>query len=805
MIGGGPQKITVEIGGKIAASLGASLRSAQMQVSSFGRNVNRTMNDAATAGRKGFKGMFDNALWQQAAAGAAAIGVGMAASVRVAANFEGVLSDIGKTANISQGELKLLSGEILKLSSRNVTNLGPAKLAEGVQDLVAQGLELKDAVASMEALGKVATATNSDLLDVTKTGFQLQNALKIRPTELKATFDALAFAGKQGAFELKDMAQFMPTIAAAAGTLGIQGQKGAVSLAAMMQMVRKDAPDAGQAATRLTDAMLKMTAPDAVKNFKKFGVNIQQVLADAKAKGVNPMEAALSELQRVTGGDVFKLSQIFGDKEAKLALMSLMKYRKEYEKLKTDAGGDAAAGTVDKDYQRSLQTFQGTLASFQSAGQRLGIVIGQSLLPPLTRIAEAITPMVEGFANFAQQNPAIATGIVSLAGAFAGLVLVMPLIASTVSVVSSLGAAITAAGGASVVLGGVFAALTGPIGLTVLAIAGIGAALAFAYQKFGWFRDQVNSIFAGIGSIISGVFNWIQGGWTMLVGIFTGDSQKISQGFTQMLGGVKQVFSGMGQIITGAITGMVAGFQALGSGILAAIAGLPGLVGNIFRGILQVGQMIFAQLPQPVQSAVRTILGIMFPIPAMIIRNWSGIVSGVRGIFNRVVSVIQETPGKVANVGAAVITAILDGLKARAAGLFSWISGTWTRIKGMVGGGGEAPAPAGAARPPGRAIGGPVRAGMPYIVGERRRELFVPGMDGAIIPRIARPVSAAALAGLLAAPLPAAAAGGAVTINAPVTINAAGGDAMEIRRQVELAFHDIQRQIESSHRVLLND
>ncbi|NBS71624.1 hypothetical protein EBT31_22340, partial [bacterium] len=91
MIGGGPQKITVEIGGKIAGSLGSALRGAQMQVSSFGRNVTRTMNDAALAGRKGFKGMFDNALWQGAAAGAAAIGVGMVASVKSAAQFEQVL------------------------------------------------------------------------------------------------------------------------------------------------------------------------------------------------------------------------------------------------------------------------------------------------------------------------------------------------------------------------------------------------------------------------------------------------------------------------------------------------------------------------------------------------------------------------------------------------------------------------------------------------------------------------------------------------------------------------------------------
>ncbi|MGV3649839.1 MAG: tape measure protein [Devosia sp.] len=37
---------------------------------------------------------------------------------------------------------------------------------------------------------------------------------------------------------------------------------------------------------------------------------------------------------------------------------------------------------------------------------------------------------------------------------------------------------------------------------------------------------------------------------------------------------------------------------------------------------------------------------------------------------------------------------------------------------------------------PGRASGGPVRAGQPYVVGEKRPELFVPSQNGTIIPRL---------------------------------------------------------------------
>lgn len=682
MIGGGPQKITVEIGGKIAASLSRSIKAAQIQVSSFGRNVTRTMNDAATAGKKGFKGILSNDLWQGAAVGAAGIGVALAGSVRVAADFEKVLTEIGKTANVSSDGLKGISREVLALSARNRTNLGPAVLAAGIQDLVAQGLELKDAVASIESLGRVATATNSDLLDVTKTGFQLQNALKIRPTELKATFDALAFAGKQGAFELKDMAQFMPTIAAAAGTLGIQGKQGAIALASMMQMVRKDAPDAGQAATRMTDAMLKMTAPDAVKNFKKFGVNIQQVLKNAKAKGINPMEAALAELQRVTGGDVFKLSQIFGDKEAKLALMSLMKYRKEYEKLKADAGGAAAAGTVDKDYERQIKTFSGTLASFQNVSQRLGITLGNALLPPLTAIAEALTPVAEGIAAFAQANPGLMTGIVAVTGALAGMVIALPVIAGVVSAIGTIKTALVAAN-----IGGLIAGWLPALLPLLPVIVGIGLAIAVVVKFWPQISGAATAAWAGVRGAWGQFAPWIRGVFTQALGVI----------------------------------------RAWGPMVVGVMTNLPGTI---------------------------------------------------VGMFAR------------SQIGQRIMRTIIDGLKAKFGELVGWVQGAWSRVSSVFGGGGGAPGPAPAtvAAPPGRAAGGPVRAGMAYEVGERRRELFVAGMDGAIIPRIARPVTG----------------GNSITISAPVTINASG-DGNGIREQVRLAFEDLISRAYGDYRVALND
>jgi len=56
---------------------------------------------------------------------------------------------------------------------------------------------------------------------------------------------------------------------------------------------------------------------------------------------------------------------------------------------------------------------------------------------------------------------------------------------------------------------------------------------------------------------------------------------------------------------------------------------------------------------------------------------------------------------------------------------------------------------------PGRDAGGPVRAGMPYLVGERGREMFIPGVSGSIVPT--RVIRAAMAAAALSAPVAAAA------------------------------------------------
>ncbi len=81
--------------------------------------------------------------------------------------------------------------------------------------------------------------------------------------------------------------------------------------------------------------------------------------------------------------------------------------------------------------------------------------------------------------------------------------------------------------------------------------------------------------------------------------------------------------------------------------------------------------------------------------------------------------------------------------------------------------------------PDGRAVGGPVSAGTPYIVGERGPELFVPSISGSIIPN-----------GDLASPTLSAASAAPTYV---VNVNAGVGDPRAIGKSVVEAITLFER------------
>jgi TP901 family phage tail tape measure protein len=748
MIGGGSQKITVEIGGKIAASLGAALRGAQTQVSSFGRNVSRTMNDAATASKKSFKNVFNNDLWQGATVGATAFVGAIGLSVREAMKFDSAMADIRKAVDFADGEkgVKRFGSQLIKLSTElpyTAEQLTKIAAAAGFA-----GYAEKDIIPFTKSAAAMGVAFQMTAEDAGEAMVAMRASMGLTQPEVEQLGDAINYLSDkfQGTVNAADLVEVSKRIGAIGKASGLAKEEIA-GLGAAFLASGTPVEVAGTGLKNFLNALTKgenVTKRQSEALTTLFGSDVSTQLAkDMQSDAEGTIKKVIGAMSKLSADKRVSVAGALFGEESKAAIMPLLTNTKLLtQAFDLIADKTAFAGSMQKEFKNQMGTSAAQTKIFQNGIQAVGISVGAALLPSLNSILKTITPLLVKFGEWAQKNEGLVTTIVLIGGALAGLVIALPIIAGVISAIVTIGKAIAGAKlllaawaiGFKIIGGTIFAAML-PLLPWIALIAGIGVGIYLLVKNWDKVKAAAGRAWEGI-----------KAGW----GQFTN------------------------------------------------------WIGKLFNDGLAI-----------VQAWAPKVLSFLFPIPALIINNWKGIVTGVRDIFTKVVNFIKETPARVASVGGAVITAIINGLKSKAGELMGWISGTWDGIKNFFTGEDAAPtaAPAGggmgggrSARPPGRALGGAVRAGMPYIVGERRRELFVPGMSGAIVPKVARPVTAAALAGLLAAPLPAAAAGGgAVTIHAPVTINAAGGDAMEIRRQVELAFTDIQYELASAHRVLLND
>lgn len=113
---------------------------------------------------------------------------------------------------------------------------------------------------------------------------------------------------------------------------------------------------------------------------------------------------------------------------------------------------------------------------------------------------------------------------------------------------------------------------------------------------------------------------------------------------------------------------------------------------------------------------------------------WGGIKTLAKWLWD---VVVPFTP-----LGAAIklVVGHFDDLKAAVGWVWDKLKGLWDLLQkggsllaGLFGGGGGKTE---SKTLPGRATGGPVAAGAAYVVGEHRPEVFVPQVDGTILPRI---------------------------------------------------------------------
>lgn len=447
-----------------------------------------------------------------AAGGAAAVGTGMVIArpledaVEGAMEYESVMTDINQKVNQTR-EAGRRMGKDLQVAALAVNQM-PADLQKGVDALTGFGLGGREATDMMTPIGRAATAYKAQIEDLSRASFAAHDNLKVPIEQTAKAIDVMAQAGKSGAFEVKDMAQYFPELTASMQSLGSKGVPAVADLAAALQITRKGAGDSAGAANNLQNLVSKINAGDTIKNFAKFGIDIPAAMKKAAKDGRSPIEEIVRLTQQATGGDQAKLSTLFGDMQVQQALRPLMSNLKEYQAIRADALG--ANGTVNVDFADRMDDGAEKVKRLQIQSKLLKDTIGEQLMPTVASVSERLSGWASRISELAQRHPNLTRGIAIAAGVMAALFVVL---GGGAVIIAGLVAPFAALAGAATLLGIGMLPLIGIVAGVMLGIGLLVGAGYLIYANWGKIGAWFSGLWAGIKATVSSA---IQG----LIGIF---------------------------------------------------------------------------------------------------------------------------------------------------------------------------------------------------------------------------------------------------------------------------------------------
>ena len=604
-----------------------------------------------------------------AVGGAAAMGTGMTIArpfvggVKEAQAYQSAMTDIAQKADMSRQAVEKMGVGLL--AAAKAANQMPADLQAGVDALAGFGLKPEKAAQMMKPIGRAATAYKAEIADLSKAAFAANDNLKVPIEQTQRVIDIMAQAGKSGAFEIKDMAQYFPTLTAGYQALGQHGTAAVADLSAALQIARKGAGDSASAATNVANVLQKIASPATIKAFKKFGVDLPAALKKAYAEGKTPLEAIAELTNKTLGGDLGKIGFLFEDAQVQQGLRPLIQNFEEYKKIRAEAAG--ASGTTDRDFAERMKDSAEQTKALEINAKVLGVTVGTMLLPTVNAVTQKLTAWANWIGAAAKWHPMLAKGIVLLTVGLAALLIVL--------------------GAAGIVLAGLvapFAALATVatffevgmlpvIGIVAGVVAGLlllGAAGYALYANWGVIAGFFASLWSGIESRFSAAR-------TTIVGIAGG-----------LWSGLKARFAVGGQGVAGTFGALWSGMETRFSAATTTIAGIAGGLWNGLRVRFAVGGQDVANVLGNWWSGVETrFSGASTALPGIASGLWNSLKArfaaggqNVAGGFGAMWSSIKSQFAANSQVVTSVLSNLWSGMETRFSAAGQTVTGIFQRM-----------------------------------------------------------------------------------------------------------------------------
>ena len=597
---------------------------------------------------------------------ATGITVPLKQAVQTSVDFDSAMRRAATIAGATEKEFDALKRTALDLGAK--TTKSAQEVAVAMSEMAAKGYDVNQIIAAMPGVIAAAEASGEDLALTADTVSSAINAFGLKAEDASRVADILAQSANDTAAGIADLQYAFKYAAGPAAQLGYSIESVTAAVGIMV-----DAGLAGeQAGTSLRAALLRLVKPpkQAADELNKLGVSITDQNGNMRSLSdiigdLNKSMDGYTDAQKASA-----LAAIFGT-EAVSGMMALVaagpdKIDAMTKSLENSAGASAEAA------KKMMGGLGGAIEQMNGAFETMRIIIGDHLSPIIQRSVEWITKLIEAFNNappklqkfisVAALVLATLTGFIAFIGTVtAGIGLFTMSIASAIPVLKK--------------LGGLFAFLTSPISIAVIAVGALVAGFIALYKHSEPFRNSVNQI----GSTLKGAFFvgvekasevltklkniFIELVNTKVAPFFESVADVISRAFSGDFSGVAQMFGQLVPTIIGFLVGGIPALILTGAKFLPAIAegiqrNLPALLSGITAVVNGIITAITTYLPMFVQSGVdvltKLIEGLTNAIPI--------ILPAILTIVTTLITTIAKFFPQFVQAGVTVLTNLLNGI-----------------------------------------------------------------------------------------------------------------------------------------------
>lgn len=558
------------------------------------------------------------------------LGAGIAAA-KIGGDFEEQMSRVKAISGATGSSFDQLKQQAIDLGAK--TAFSAKESAAGMENLASAGFDANEIMSAMPGLLDLAAVSGGDVALASENAATALRGFGLDASKAGHVADVFARAAADTNAEVADMGEAMKYIAPVANAMGISLEESAAAIGIMSDAGIKGS----QAGTSLRGALSRLAKPTdpMIAKMEELGLSFYDAEGNMKS-----LKDQIGMLQHAFKGLTPEQQQnalvtLYGQ-ESLSGMMALIdkgpdSLGKLTNSLKDSNGAaDEMARTMQDNMNSSIEQM---LGAFESAA----IVIQGIIAPAIRGVADTIGGLVQKFVDAPEPIQKMVLVIAGLVAAIGPLLFIG---GSMLVWFAKLKVAVGFLSTSFPALGGVFTALTGPVGIIIGIIALFVGAFILAWNTSEGFRNAVTAIWESIKNTISfavqTVSNTIQRIFGGVVAWWKANNEEIAAAVDAIWNGkIGQFIRNAMGVIQGVIVGVWTAIKGITEGIWTAISGVIEGALRVIQGLIKfVLGVLSGDWSMAWEGMMEAASGILYGLGGLVVGALEAVIGVVKGFFS---------------------------------------------------------------------------------------------------------------------------------------------------------------------------